>query len=253
MRSYKDRPDEGSLVVIEVEEINPHSVYAQLEEYPGVNGLIHISEISRSWVRDIRKHLDEGEKTVALVLEEDDDDSDSVNLSLKRVNDNQKREKMQEWNKEKKADKFIEKVADRAGEDFDEVYENVAFPLQQEFGNTFDGFEEAVVDQEAIEDVIDDRYRDDVIDVAKDNISLKQVKLEGELDIEVPTGHGLATIKEAIKAGDGVEVDYISAPKYKIKVWGRNQQQAKKRMDKAVNSIRGQIEDAGGTFDFERA
>jgi translation initiation factor 2 subunit 1 len=253
MRSYKERPEEGSLVVIEIEEINPHSVYATLDEHPDVEGLIHISEVSRSWVRDIRKHLDEGEKTVAMVLEEDDDDASTLNLSLKRVNDKQKREKMQEWNKEKKADKFIEKVADSLDKDFDDVYEDVAFPLQKAFGNTFDGFEEAVVDQDAIADVIDEQYLDTVIEVAKDNISLKQVKLEGELSIEVPTGDGLQTIKEALKAGDGVDINYISAPQYKIEVWGRNQEQAKERMDETTDAIRDRIEAAGGTFSFERA
>ncbi len=253
MRSYKERPEEGSLVVIEIEEINPHSVYATLDEHPDVEGLIHISEVSRSWVRDIRKHLDEGEKTVAMVLEEDDDDASTLNLSLKRVNDKQKREKMQEWNKEKKADKFIEKVAQKVGTDFEEVYEDVAFPLQKEFGNTFDGFEEAVVDQDAIADVIDDDYFDAVIEVAKDNISLKQVKLEGELSIEVPTGDGLQTIKDALVTDDGVDINYISAPQYKIEVWGRNQEQAKERMDETTDAIRDRIEEASGTFSFERA
>jgi len=253
MRSYKERPEEGSLVVIEIEEINPHSVYATLDEHPDVEGLLHISEVSRSWVRDIRKHLDEGEKTVAMVLEEDDDDASTLNLSLKRVNDKQKREKMQEWNKEKKADKFIEKVTDQLDKDFDTVYEEVAFPLQKEFSNTFDGFEEAVVDQDAVADVIDEEYLKTVIEVAKNNISLKQVKLEGELSIEVPTGDGLQTIKEALEVSEGVDINYISAPQYTIEVWGRNQEQAKERMDETTDTIRDRIEAAGGTFSFERA
>lgn len=251
MRSYQDTPDEGSFVVIEIKDINPHSVYADLEEFPDKEGLVHISEVSRSWVRDIKKHLNEGEKTVALVL--DEEDNGTINLSLKRVNDKQKREKMQEWNKERKADKFIEKVADEVGEDFDTVYEDVAFPLQREFGNTFDGFEHAVVEREAIEDTIDEKYVDAVTEVAQENISLKQVSLEGEMEINVPTGDGLNRIKDALSVGEGIEVSYISAPKYSITVWGRNMDQAKERMESTVDSIRQEIEDAGGEFEFQKA
>ena len=252
MRSYKDTPDKGEMVVVNIEDINPHSVYVSLEEYPEKNGLIHISEVARSWVRDIRKHVSEGEKTVAQVIEPEDD-SGSIGLSLKRVNDKKKSDKMKEWNKERKAEKFLKKVADRVEEDYEKVYEEVSFPLQKEFGNTFDGFEESLVDEEAIKDAIPEKYVGAVKEVAKDNISLKKVKLEGDLEITVPSGDGLSKIKEALIVGEGVEVSYISAPKYKIQVWGRNQKQAKKLMKSTVQDIEEKIDKADGSFSFQRA
>jgi len=251
VRNYKDTPDEGELVVVEVHDINPHSAYVNLEEFPEVEGLIHISEVSRSWVRDIRKELDEGEKDVAMVL--DHEDNGTVNLSLKRVNDKQKREKMQAWNKERKAEKFIEKVAEQVGQDTDTVYEAVAFPFQETFGNTFDGFEIALVDRDRIAEVLDDEYVDTVVDVAEDNISLKQVKMEGELKVEIPVGDGLDRLKEALKTDEGVEISYISAPKYKIEVWGRNQEQAKRRMTSTVEDLEDRVTEAGGSFSFARS
>ncbi len=252
MRSYKERPEEGGLVVIEVKDINPHSIYADLEEFPDQEGLIHISEVSRSWVRDIKKHISEGEKTVAHVLETEED-SDTINLSLKRVSDKQKKEKMQDWNREKKADEFIDKVTDKLDEDREEVYENVAFPLQKEFGNTFDGFEEALANPERVKEIIDNEYVDAVIDVAEDNITLKQVKLEGELDVEIPSGDGVERIKKALATGEHIEVSYISAPRYRITAWGRNKEQAKKRINQARQDIRSKVEEQGGTFSFEQA
>lgn len=252
MRNYRDAPEKGELVVIEIDDINPHSVYATLEAFPDVEGMIHISEVSRSWVRDIKKHLNEGEKDVAQVIEEEDD-SGTITLSLKRVNDKQKRETMQAWKKEQKAEKFLEKVGETVDEEMDTLMEAIAFPFQREFDNTFDGFEQAVIDQSTIEGVIDDDYLDAVVDVAEDNISLKQVKLEGKMDLSVPTGDGLSTIKEALETGEGVDISYISAPEYKIIVWGRNQDQAKQRMDATLDDIEATITDAGGTFSFERA
>lgn len=252
MRNYRDAPEAGELVVIEIDDINPHSVYATLEAFPEVEGMIHISEVSRSWVRDIKKHLNEGEKSVAQVIEEEDD-SGTVTLSLKRVNDKQKRETMQAWKKEQKAEKFLEKVADQMEDDVDTLLEEIAFPFQREFDNAFNGFEQAVIDQSSIDGVIDDEYIDAVVDVAEAKISLKQVKLEGKIKLSVPTGDGLNTIKEALQTGEGVEINYISAPDYKIIVWGRNQDQAKQRMDATIDEIKDTIEDTNGTFSFQRA
>ena len=91
MKYYKDQPDEGDFVVAELTDIDQNSAYADLEKYDDVDGLIHISEVSRSWVQDMRKELDEGEKTVAQVI---DTEGDSLTLSLKRVNDKKKRDIM---------------------------------------------------------------------------------------------------------------------------------------------------------------
>ena len=68
IKKYKEFPEEGELVVVKIMEVNPHSVFAKLLEY-NKDGLIHISEISRTWVRNIKKHVRVGEVKVAQVLE----------------------------------------------------------------------------------------------------------------------------------------------------------------------------------------
>ncbi len=249
MKLYKDAPEEGELVVVEVDDIHEHSASVHIEGYD-LTGLIHISEVSRSWVRDISQHLDEGEKTVAQVVEVDDG---TYNLSLKRVNDNQKREKMDEWRKEQKADKFLQKVADRLDVDRDDLYEAVAFPFQKEYGSAFEGFERAAMDDVDFDALgIDDDTAEAIADVASDNISLKRVELEGELELTVPGDAGIDAIREALQVDEHVEVAYRSAPEYAITVWGRNQEDAKERMEDAVDRIRGRIEDAGGAFTFTK-
>lgn len=249
MKMYKDRPEVGELVVIEVDELHEHSAGVRIEGYD-THGLIHISEVSRSWVRDIRKKLDEGEKNVAQVLEVEDG---SINLSLKRVNDKQKRETMQKWNKEQKADKFLQRVADQTGYSMDDLYEAVAFPFQKEYGTTFAGFEQAAMEEVDYNEIgIDDDLMDAVEAVAKNNISLKNVEMEGELEIRVPGTDGISTLRNALDVDTDAEVKYVSAPTYSIKVWGRNAEDAKNKMDAATKTIEHQIEDNGGEFTFHK-
>ena len=251
MKNYKDYPEKGELVVIEIEDVNPHSVYAKLEGYD-LEGMIHISEVSRSWVRDIKKHVKEGEKDVAQVLEVDKD-KNQLGLSLKRVNDKQKREKMQEWNKEMKADKLLEKVAKNLGIDMNEAYEEIAFPFQKQYDNTFDGFQASLVDEEKVDELLGEERAQAVREVAEDNISLKNVEMESVMEIEIPKPNGIDLIKDALEVGERAEINYLSAPKYKIKAWGVDRKSCKNTIKENVDKIRKRVEDSGGTFSVEKS
>lgn len=251
MRWYKDRPDEGDFVVITLSDVDKNSAYANLDEYEDVKGLIHISEASRSWVQDLQKEVDEGEKTVAQVIDTEDD---SLGLSLKRVNDRQKRETMARWNKEQKAEKFLEDLSDKLGINEEEALEEIGFPMQREFGSAFHGFEISEAEENRLLEVFDEDTLDSIQEVARENIDMKKEKLEGEITLEFHHGDGLERVKDALKApGEGVEIDYISAPRYAVTAWGRTQELAKKRMDRAIESVKEKTDNLDGKFEFSRA
>ncbi len=251
MRWYKDRPEAGDFVVATITDVDKNSAYAELDEYEDVRGLIHISEISRSWVQDATKELGEGEKTVAQVI---DDDEGTIDLSLKRVNEGQKRKAMERWNKEQKADKFVEDLAERLDKDKEELYEEVVFPMQKELGSTFTGFEIAVGEEERLEELFDGEIVEAIQEVARENINLKQEKLEGEIELEFSQGNGAERIKQVFEeSDDAIDVKYVSAPKYSITAWGRNQELAKNRMDEAVRNFREKAEELDGEFEFSKA
>ena len=251
MRWYKDKPDEGDFVVVTLTDVDKNSAYADLEEYGDIQGLIHISEVSRSWVQDIRKELDEGEKTVAQVI---DTEGDTPTLSLKRVNDKKKRDTMQRWKKEQKAEKFIEDLADKLGQDKEDVYEDIAFEMQKEFGTSFHGFEIAEAEEDRLLEMFDEEVVEKIQEVSRENIDLRQEKLEGKIEMSFPQGDGLERIKDALsEVEEGVEIKYISAPEYSITAWGRTQELAKKRIDSVVRTVREKVDDLDGQFEFSRA
>jgi len=250
MRWYKDRPDEGDMVVATITDVDKNSAYAELDEYEDLRGLIHISEVSRSWVQDVSKELREGEKTVAQVVEVEDD---SIGLSLKRVNEKQKKDAMARWNKEQKAEKFVDRLAEELGRDKEELYEEIVFPMQREFGSSFTGFEISVGEEEKLQELFSDEEVEAIQKVASENINLKQEKFEGELQLEFPQGNGIERIKQAVEGmEEAVEVKYVSAPKYSITAWGRNTELAKNRMDKAVDKIREKADELDGEFEFSK-
>ena len=252
MKWYKDRPDVGDLVVVTITDVDKNSAYADLDEYEEVRGLIHISEVSRSWLQDVSKEIDEGEKTVAQVVEADEEGT--IDLSLKRVNENQKREAMARWNKEQKAEKFLEDLAEELDRDEEELYKEILFPLQKELGSSFHGFEIAEGEPGKLEEIVGEDAVEAIQKVARENINLKQEKLEGEVELEFQDGNGPDEIKEVFsEVEEGVEVKYVSAPTYSVTAWGRNMELAKKRMDSAVQTFREKADELGGEFEFNRA
>ena len=74
----KDEVIEGCVTGIE-----SYGIFVTLDEY--YSGLIHISEISDGFVRDINKVADIGE-TIRVRVIESDDDTFHVKLSIKNLN-----------------------------------------------------------------------------------------------------------------------------------------------------------------------
>jgi translation initiation factor 2 subunit 1 len=60
-------PEESELVLCTVTKVLPNSVFVTLDEY-GIDGLIHISEVSPGRIRNIRDFVKEGKKVVCKIL-----------------------------------------------------------------------------------------------------------------------------------------------------------------------------------------
>ena len=95
-------PEEGDLVVCTVQHVKDFVAFVSLDEYNGREGLIPISEIATGWIKYIRDHIREGQKVVCKVLNVDTSRG-HIDLSLKDVNEHQRRETIREWKNESKA------------------------------------------------------------------------------------------------------------------------------------------------------
>ncbi|MGD0719146.1 MAG: S1 RNA-binding domain-containing protein, partial [Thermoplasmata archaeon] len=88
-------PEEADIVIATVKEIRNFGAVVVLDEYANREAFIHLSEVAPGWVKYIRDHIREGQKIVARVLRVDPVKA-QIDLSLKRINDHQRREKVQQ-------------------------------------------------------------------------------------------------------------------------------------------------------------
>jgi translation initiation factor 2 subunit 1 len=256
---YSGWPDSGELVVGKVDEITDFGVFVDLEEYEDKRGLCHISEVASGWIKNVRDHVREGQTVVAKVLDVDTG-SQQIDLSIKDVNEHQRKEKIQEWKNEQKADKWMSLAF---GEDVsDEEYSAIANAVLAEYETLYDGFEQAAIHgAAALDDVdLDDDEVETIVETARQNVSVPYVNVTGYVDIRCPTGDGVDHIKEALKAAEGddvpeeiqLEVTYVGAPEYRIKVRAPDYKTAETALEDAAGRAKAVIEAEGGTGDFHR-
>src|SRR5512136_1689831 len=121
-------PDIGDLVVCSVTNVKNFGAFVTLDEFGGKEGFIHVRDVATGWVKYIRDHVREGQKIVCKVLGVDKERG-HIDLSLKQVNDHQRREQIQEWKNEKKADKLLEIAGTKLGKTLDQAFTDIGDKL----------------------------------------------------------------------------------------------------------------------------
>ncbi|WP_297888151.1 translation initiation factor IF-2 subunit alpha [uncultured Halorubrum sp.] len=257
---YSGWPEPGELVVGDVDEIADFGVFVDLDEYEDKRGLCHISEVASGWIKNVRDHVREGQTVVAKVLEVDKS-SNQIDLSIKDVNEHQRKETIQDWKNAQKADNWM-LIA--LGEDVDDDrYTSVANALLAEYESLYDAFEAAAISgDEALEDVdVDADTVDAVVTAARDNVSVPYVDVTGYVDLESAAPDGVDDVRDALAAAggngevpDGVELDvgYVGSPEYRIKVRAPDYKTAESQLESAAERARESIEAAGGAGEFHR-
>ncbi|MBI2076819.1 MAG: translation initiation factor IF-2 subunit alpha [Euryarchaeota archaeon] len=244
----KDFPDEGDLVVGTVRAVENFGAFVKLEEYPEKEGFLHIAEVSAGWVKRIRDFVREQQRVVCKVLNVDTGRG-HVDLSLKRVNEHQKREKIQEWKNDQKAEKLLEIVSTQLKKTTDEAWKEFGAKLAERYGSLYTAFEEAANDVEALkEDGFKGKWVEAFAQVAKENIQIPFVDVRGYLELTCPKADGIVHIREALAdalKGEfedvGITIKYVGAPHYLVKVRAPDfkigEQELSKAAERAIKVI----------------
>lgn len=259
MTSYgPEWPEEGELVVCTVSNVKNFGAFVTLEEYGDKEGFIHIAEVARGWIKYIRDYIRESQKVVCKV-QKVDPSKGHIDLSLKAVNEHQRREKIQEWKNAQKAEKLLELVADRLNKDVDWTYTTFVGDLVEAFGSLYTAFEEAAIDGEALErEGLQGDWVEGFVAVAQENIVPPVVTINGYLELACPTPDGVVHLRDVLtslqKEEDGtlVQVQYIGAPRYRVVVTAPDYKTAEDALQAAADRALRGIEARGGEGAFHR-
>ncbi|NOZ81460.1 MAG: S1 RNA-binding domain-containing protein [DPANN group archaeon] len=223
-------PEEGELVLCKVTTVQYNSVFVQLMEYDRQQGMIHISEISPGRIRNIHDYVKEGKVVVCKVLRINRE-RHHIDLSLRRVSDYQRREKVNGIKQEQMAEKILEFIGKKYKKDAKAIYDEVMLSIQEEFDQLYPFFEEVVEDESAFDLLkMDATIKKDLLDVIKQRIKPPEVRIAGTVSLQSFAYDGVEVVKETLEVikkagGDALSIFYAGAghfnfviisPDYKI-------------------------------------
>ncbi len=232
-------PEEDELVLCTVSTVQYHSVFVKLDEYDRV-GLVHISEVAPGRIRNIRDYVKEGKKIVCKVLRVNKEKG-HIDLSLRRVNEAQKKQKLNSVKQEQLAEKIIEYAAKSIKESVESVYKKTAEPLLKKFGSLYLAFESVSRGELDLEQFFDKKFAKELKEQIAQRIKPAEVEVEGEMKIQVYDPEGVSIVKEALKKAESAkgspEVIYKGAGSYRIRIVADEYKKAEKILKEAVDNF----------------
>jgi len=230
-------PEDNELVLCTVTGVNPHSVFCTLDEYGGRTGMIHISEVAPGRIRNIREFVQEGKKVVCKILQTNKEKG-HIDLSLRRVNETQKRSKLNQIKQEQLAEKIIEHTAKQQGESTPALYTKIAEKLIPEFGTIFAAFEQVAQGVLDLEKLLDKKIAKLLNETIKARIKPPQVKIAGNLKLATYSSQGINEIKEVLSkiTETGIEVHYLGAGTYHLELVAEEYKEAERKLKDALDA-----------------
>lgn len=253
----KELPDEGEIVIATIKNVTSHGAYVTLDEYGGMTGFLHISEIATGWIRNIERYVKPKQKAVLKVIRVNRARAE-VDLSLKQVGGEEKKEKLMEVKKDEKSRAFMELIKEKCNLS-DEQVKKYSEVLSERAPVLYDVFESvAKKGIKVIEDLDLPREVIATIEEVANKIPIPTMEVRGILEITCRKPNGIEIIKEVMrsvedsKSGANVAISYIGAPKYRIMVNADNFKTAEKVLNAAIQKIEDGIRKDNGTFNFTR-
>lgn len=250
-----EMPEQGEIVLATVSKVMDHGAYVTLDEYDEIQGFLHISEIAPGWIRSVNKFVKDGEKKVLLVKKVNPKRGD-IDLSLKQVSNDQKKQKLKEVKKFEKGKTLLQSLREKAKLS-DADIEKLEDGLYSKYDSVYDAFIEIARNGiDSIKDLKIPKKTCVAIEEICSKIKLPSVEIRGVMEITNNRSDGVEIIKktllDAARKDSTMDITYLGAPKYRLSITSEDFKSAEKSLKPIIAEIQSKIEKKKGTFAFTR-
>jgi translation initiation factor 2 subunit 1 len=245
-----DFPDRDELVIVVIKKIMPYGAFCILPEYNNMEAFLHVSEIAPRWIKNIHEFISEGQQHVAKISRLDRE-KNQVDISLKRVNEEEKKQKLTLVRSEKRADKLLDLSIEYSKIKVNK--EDIVKVLDEAFDDVWNCFLEAHENgDKALEKIdIPKELKKQIVIVAQKSIKAPTVEVGGIINL-VCWNDGVEGIKKVLSIKEKeVNIQYLGAPKYKISMTAANYKDGEKKLSKIIEEIESLAEKNSCDFSFE--
>ncbi len=250
----KRLPQKGELVVATVRKIFDYGAYVTLDEYDDMEAYLPWSEVASRWVRNIRSVLRENQKIVCKVIRVNKKRG-TVDLSLKKVTESERRRKMLMFKRFKKGENLLKLAAEQLGIPYNKLLDMVESKAVKHYGDILGMFEEAALrGEEALTSIgIPEDIAKVITEIAKTHIKIKPAKLVGMAILQSLAPDGVDRIRRVLMSaydfmkGDEVRVRVytVGSPRYMIEVTAFDYKTAGKTLEAIGQKILEEAKEEG--------
>jgi translation initiation factor 2 subunit 1 len=249
--SEESAPKIGELVIAQIAKVMQFGAYCRLPEYNNMEVFLPIKEVSSGWIKNIREFIHEGQNIVGKVTIYDKEKK-TIDISLKKVTPKETKNKIGEYNLEKRLGALLQQAIKNAG--LSSSKESIAKELRIELGTYVNLFKQANSDTDTFENLkIPKRLKDEIKSIIKENIKEKNRNVSYAVTMMTyNTESGASEIRSILSSAEkaGVDISYISAPKYRFIAEGKDYNEAEAKIKKAVEIASSKLKK--GVFKYEK-
>ena len=222
-------PEKREMVICKVKKILPYGVIVDLEEFNNTEGFVSLNQVASKWVKNIRNFVKVGQIKVGKVVYINYEKK-QINISFAYVSDVQEKQKINEWRLTKRVQQLLEILAKKKNESLDSIWDKIVNPILEKYNSVYDAFKDISIYGKDYVPEIEEKYREDLYNLLKKNIIIKEKGLKEEITLETSTSDGVEKIKKTFLnipkeenislkinyKGNGKYLLIIKAIKYKI-------------------------------------
>jgi translation initiation factor 2 alpha subunit (eIF-2alpha) len=197
--------EEGDMVLCTVDRISGTVVFVKVEGEER-EGSIILSEIAPGRIRNLREYVIPKKKIVCKVLK---NTGGTISLSLRRVTPKERKEVMDEYNQERSYVSILKSVL---GEKSEKIINEIT---KEE--RLYKFFEESRTDSKKLENLIGKEDAKKVLDIILDQ-KKKKIIIKRTIYLKTQEPNGIYTLKSILESPKDIEIKYISAGKYSLKI-----------------------------------
>ncbi len=230
--------EEGDMVLCTVDRISGTVVFVKIEGEER-EGSIILSEIAPGRIRNLREYVIHKKKIVCKVLKST---GETVSLSLRRVTPKERKEVMDEYNQERSYVSILKSII---GEKSDKIISEIT-----KEDRLFKFFEESRTDPKKLERLIGKEDSKKVLDIILDQ-KKKNIIIKRTIYLKTPEPNGIYTIKNILESPKDIEIKYISAGKYSLKIETEDGKKGEQKLKMFLEEIEKKAKEEGAQFEVK--
>ncbi|MBS3124076.1 hypothetical protein J4437_05595 [Candidatus Woesearchaeota archaeon] len=230
--------EEGSLVLCTVDRIVGTVVFVKIEGEKKEGNII-LSEIAPGRIRNLREYVVPKKKIVCKVLRIS---PERIDLSLRRVSQNEKKQVIESYNKENSYESILKSIlGDSSKKAIDKIREKETL---------YNFFEQEKQNPKQLEKIVGEENAVRILQIInKQKIKKSVIKKEFSLNSAKP--NGLELLKKLLGSIGDAEINYISAGKFSIKSQSNDLKKEEKKLGNILIDIEKKAKENGMEFSMK--